>query len=81
MPQRFYLRFLYAKRPVCSRVQEFAAYFRTAIPEVRDKTEIARPDPGLALPRPAVLLAKIRLCSAVFDFSPHFRKTRPRIVS
>ena len=27
MPQRLYLRFLYAKRTVCSRVPEFAAYF------------------------------------------------------
>lgn len=35
IPQRLYLRFLYAKRTVCSRVPEFAAYFRAAIPEVR----------------------------------------------
>ena len=27
MLQRLYLRFLYAKRTVCSRVPEFAAYF------------------------------------------------------
>ena len=40
MPQRFYLRFLYAKRAVCSWVPEFAAYFRKMIPEVRGKTEI-----------------------------------------
>lgn len=38
------------------------------------KTKIRRPDPYFELPRPAVLLQKIRLCSAVFDFSPHFRK-------
>lgn len=37
MPQRFYLRFLYAKRAVCSWVPEFAAYFRRAVPEVREK--------------------------------------------
>ena len=43
MPQRLYLRFLCAKRAVCSGVPEFAAYFRRAIPEVRGKTEIDRP--------------------------------------
>ena len=74
--QRLYLRFLCAKRAVCSRVPEFAAYFRAAIPEVRGKTEIGRPDPGFALPRPAVLLPKIGPCSEVSDFSPHFRKAR-----
>lgn len=62
---------------VCSGVPEFAAYFRAAFPEVRGKTEITRPDPAFTLPRPAVLLAKIGLCSEVFDFSPHFRNTRP----
>lgn len=77
MPQHLYLRFLCAKRAVCSWVPEFAAYFRAAIPEVRGKTEISRPDPGFALPRPAVLLPKIELCSEVSDFSPHFRNTRP----
>ena len=46
-----------------------------------EKTEICRPDPGFTLPRPAVLLAKIELCSEVFDFSPHFRKTRQRRAS
>lgn len=70
MPQRLYLRFLYAKRAVCSGVPEFAAYFRAAIPEVRGKTEIGRPDPGFALPRPAVLLPKIGLRSEVSDFFP-----------
>lgn len=45
-------------------------------PEVRGKTEICRPDPCLRLPRPAVLLPKIGLCSEVSDFSPHFRRTR-----
>ena len=59
MPQRLYLRFLCAKRAVCSGVPEFAAYFRQAIPEVRGNTEIGRPDPGFALTRPAVLLQKI----------------------
>lgn len=81
MPQRLYLRFLCAKRAVCSWVPEFAAYFRRAVPEVLGKTEIDRPDPGFALPRPAVLLVKIGLCSEVFDFSPHFRKMRLCIVS
>ena len=70
MPQCIYLRFLYAKRAVCSWVPEFAAYFRAAIPEVRGKTENGRPDPGFALPRPAVLLPKIRLCSEV-SIIPH----------
>lgn len=74
MPQRLYLRFLCAKRAVCSWVPEFAAYFRAANPEVRGKTEIGRPDPGFAFPRPAVLLPNIGLCSAISDFSPHFRK-------
>lgn len=74
--QRVYLRFLYAKRAVCSGVPEFAAYFRRAISEVRGKTEISRPDPSFAATRPAVLLPKIGLCSEVSDFSPHFRKTR-----
>ena len=81
IPQRLYLRFLYTKRAVCSWVPEFAAYFRAAIPEVRGKTEIGRPDPGFTLPRPAVLLPKIGLCSEVSDFSPHFRKTRQRRAS
>ena len=81
MPQRLYLQFLCAKRAVCSGVPKFAAYFRVVIPEVRGKIEIGRPDPSFALPRPAVLLPKIGLCSEVFDFSPHFRKTRLCIVS
>lgn len=76
MPQCLYLRFPCAKRAVCSGVPKFAAYFRVVIPEVRGKIEIGRPDPSFALPRPAVLLPKIGLCSEVFDFSPHFRKTR-----
>lgn len=59
IPQRLYLRFLCTKRAVCSLVPEFAAYFCAAIPEVRGKTEIDRPDPGFTLPRPAVLLQKI----------------------
>ena len=81
MPQRLYLRFLCVKRAVCSWVPDFAAYFRRAVPEVRGKIKIGRPDPGFAFPRPAVLLSKIRLCSEVSDFSPHFRKTRLCIVS
>ena len=76
MLQRLYLRFLCAKRAVCSWVPEFAAYFRRAVPEVRGKIKIGRPDPGFAFPRPAVLLSKIRLCSEVSDFSPHFRRTQ-----
>ena len=68
MPKRFYLRFLCAKRAACSWVPEFAAYFRAAIPEVRGKTEIGRPDTGFTLPRPAILLQKIRLCSEVLGF-------------
>lgn len=58
-PQRLYLRFLCAKRAVCSWVPEFAAYFRQAVPEVRGKIKIGRPDPGFTLTRPAVLLQKI----------------------
>ena len=81
MLQCLYLRFLCTKRAVCSWVPEFAAYFRVVIPEVRGKIEIGRPDPSFALPRPAVLLPKIGLCSEVSDFSPHFRKTRLCIVS
>ena len=81
MPRRLYLRFLCAKRAVCSWVPEFAAHFRRAVPEVRGKTEIDRPDPGFAFPRPAVLLPKIGLCSEVSDFFPHFRKTRQRRAS
>ena len=65
------------KRALCSEVPEFAAYFRRALSEVRGKTEIGRPDLCFRLPRPAVLLAKIGLCSEVFDFSPHFRNARP----
>ena len=34
------------------------------------KTEIDRPDPGFTLPRPAILLPEIRLCSEVSDFFP-----------
>lgn len=37
-------------------------------PEVRGKSEIGRPDRCFKLPRPAILLPKIRLCSVVFDF-------------
>ena len=81
IPQRLYLRFLCTKRAVCSGAPEFAAYFRAAIPEVRGKTETGQPDPGFTLPRPAVLLPKIWLCSEVSDFFPHFRKTRTCIVS
>lgn len=69
MPQHLYLRFLLAKSAVCSRVTEFAAYFWQAIPEVRGKYEIYRPDTSFRNPRPAVLLSKIRLCLEVFDFS------------
>lgn len=76
MPQRLYLRFHCAKRPVCSWVPKFAAYFQRAVPEVRGAT-IGQPDPGFALPRPAVLLPKIELCSEVSDFFPHFRNMRP----
>lgn len=75
MPQHLYLRFLLAKSAVCSRVTEFAAYFWQAIPEVRGKYEIYRPDTSFRNPRPAVLLSKIRLCLEVFDFSRHFRKS------
>ncbi len=81
MPRRLYLRFLCAKRAVCSWVPEFAAYFQRAVPEVRGKIKIGRPDPGFTLTRPAVLLPKIRLRSAISDFSPHFRKMRLCIVS
>ena len=45
------------------------------IPEVRGKSEICRPDLRITLPRPAVLLEKTGLCSAVPHFSPHFRKS------
>ena len=75
--QRFYLLLLYKNKAVCLGVSEFAAYFRQALSEVRGKTEVVRPDPSFKLPRPAVLLAKIGLCSEVFDFSPHFRNTWP----
>lgn len=68
MPQHLYLRFLYAKRAVCSWFPEFAAYFRRAVPEVLGKTEIDRPDPDFTLSRPAVLLPNIGLCSAISDF-------------
>lgn len=64
----------------CLGVSEFATYFRRTISEVRGKSKIRRPDPCFVLPRPAVLLPKIRLCSEVSDFSPHFRKTRPCIM-
>lgn len=74
MPQRLYLRFLCAKRAVCSWVPEFAAYFRQAIPEVRGKTEIGRPDPGFALTRPAVLLEKILVVLGKFRFFPALPK-------
>ena len=73
--QCLYLRFLGVKRAVWSAVPKFAAYFRFVLMEVRGKTELCRPDPGFALPRPAVLLSKLGLCSAGSDFSPHFRKS------
>ena len=65
-------------KALCSEVPEFAAYFRQAFFGSAGKSKIGRPGPGFTLPRPAVLLAKIGLCSEVFDFSPHFRNTRPR---
>ena len=40
------------------------------------KTKIGRPDPCFTLPRPAVLLAKIGLCSEVSDFPRTSEKTR-----
>ena len=40
-----------------------------------EKTEICRPDPSFAVTRPAVLLQKLGLCSALTDFSPHFRNS------
>lgn len=46
-------------------------------PEVRGKNRDRPTSLGLTLPRPAVLLPKIGLCSEVSDFSPHFRNTRP----
>lgn len=81
MPRRLYLRFLCAKRAACSWVPEFAAYFRRAVPEVRGNIKNSRADPDFALPRPAVLMPKIGLCSVISDFSPHFRKTRQRRAS
>lgn len=74
MLQLLYLRFLCTKRAVYSWFPKFAAYFRAAIPEVRGKTEISRPDPGFALPRPAVLLPKIGFCLEVSDFPRTFGK-------
>ena len=68
MPQCIYLRFLYAQKPLCSGVPESAAYFRRVNSEVRRKTGACRPDPGFGLLRPAVLLAKIGVCAASFDF-------------
>lgn len=81
IPQRLYLRFLCLKRAAYLKNPEFAAYFRRAVPEVLGKTEIDHPDPGFTLPRPAVLLPNIWLCSAISDFSPHFRITRQRRAS
>lgn len=73
MRQRFYLRFPYSKRAVCSGFPEFAAYFRRAFPEVWGKTEICRPDPYFELPRPAVLLQK-NGCARRFPFFPALPK-------
>lgn len=80
MPQRLYLRFLYAKRAVCSWVQEFAAYFRAAIPEVRKNRD--RPT-RLRFYTSATcgFVAKNRVMLGDFRFSPHFRKTRQRRAS
>ena len=36
--------------------------------ESAGKIEIGRPDTGFTLPRPAIMLQKIRLCSEVLDF-------------
>ena len=62
---------------LCSEVSEFTAYFRQALFGSSGKFRIGHPHPCFRLPRPAVLLAKIGLCSKIFDFSPHFRNTRP----
>lgn len=43
MPQRLYLRFLCAKRAVCSWVPEFAAYFR----ELQTQIESPRSNEGI----------------------------------
>lgn len=76
MPQRLYLRFLCAKRPVARGFRNLphtsGGRFRKC-----GETTIGQPDPGFALPRPTVLLPKIELCSEVSDFSPHFRNMRP----
>ena len=66
------------KKALCSEVPEFATYFRQAFFGSAGKSKIGRPGPGFTLPQPAVLLAKIELCSTLSDFSPHFRNTRPR---
>ena len=47
IPQRPYLRFLCAKRAVCSGVPEFAAHFRQTIPEVREKPKSTNQTPVL----------------------------------
>lgn len=75
MPQRLYLRFL-CRKGRCAR--GFRNLPHTSGGRFRKcrETTIGQPDPGFAFPRPAVLLPKIRLCSEVSDFSPHFRNTR-----
>lgn len=55
MPQYFCLRILYAEKPLCSGVPEFAAYFRRAIQEVR-----GNPRPGDQAP--VLLFRDLRFC-------------------
>ena len=65
MLQHFHRRILYAKTAVCSRVPEFAAYFRQAIPKVRG-------NPRAADHAPILSSGDLRFCCRKMDCARRF---------
>lgn len=81
MPQHLYLRFLCAKRAVCSWVPEFAAYFRGRFQKCGVKPRSTEQTPVLRF-RDLRFCCRKSGCARWFPiFSPHFRKTRQRRAS
>lgn len=70
MPQRLYLRFLCAKRAVCSGIAKFAAYFRAAIPEVLGKNRDRPTRPRFCASATCGFVGKNRVVLGGFRFFP-----------
>lgn len=77
MPQRLYLRFLRAKRAVCSWVPEFAVYFRRAVPGVWEKSRSADQTPVLRF-RDLRFVAKNQVVLGGFRFFPALPELKPQ---